>query len=108
MDETPTLVELRRALAAAEAAPLARDGRLYRDDLEAEIRRLAGLLDASGEAAVLCAALEAAGAPAHKRARDENQRRVDAKYPPAGAALPAAGPADLPNRARDPRAHTLV
>jgi hypothetical protein len=120
MNDTATLAELRRALAAAvgellrlreraaEAAPLARDGRLYRDDLEAEIRRLAGLLDASGEAAVLCAALEAAGAPALKRARDEYQRRVDARYPPAGTALPAAGPADTTARARDLRAHTLV
>lgn len=88
---------------------LAADGRLYREDLGAEIRRLGGLLGAAMEAEVLCRALADAGAERLKRARDEYQRRVDTQFPPTGAGLPAPA-AERPSRPApiNARAHTLV
>jgi hypothetical protein len=86
--------------------PLAADGQLYRDDLAAEIRRLAGILDAAQEAEVLCQALKDAGAERLKAARDEYQRRVDRHYPPSGVGRPADA---TPARATvHPRAHSLI
>jgi hypothetical protein len=86
---------------------LAADGRLYREELIAEIQRLAGLVDASMEADVLCRALAGDGAARLRALRDEYQKRVDLEFPPAGTGLPAesAHPAEP---TRWPRAHTLV
>lgn len=111
--------EARQATLATELADLTRqvdglkalaaDGQIYRDDLVAEVCRLGGIVDAAGEAEVVCGALKEAGAARLKVAKDEYQRRVDAKFPPSDVGTPAA--VETPSRAGGsghPRAHTLV
>jgi hypothetical protein len=72
-----------RSLIPGEAAALAADGRAYRASLQAELARLAGIVRAEAEAALLTAALE--GQPAAKwlPVVASFQARVDALFPPA-------------------------
>ena len=65
-----------RAAAVTHLAPLARDGECYRADLVAEIRRLAGVVGAEKEAALLGDHLRPLGVERLKELQAEYERRV--------------------------------
>jgi hypothetical protein len=94
----------RRTLDAAEMEALralAADGRLYREDLRAEVVRLAGCVGATREALFLCEALENQPAARWKELRDEYQTRFEALFPPTGLG-------QLPEQAGEARRPTGV
>ncbi|MBI3911039.1 MAG: hypothetical protein HY320_08920 [Armatimonadetes bacterium] len=90
---------------AARLRPLAADGDLYREDLKAEIMRLAGCLGAEQEAQFLSEALAGFPAARWKRLRDEYQKRFDAKFPPTPLGQLMIAP---PARREDERGFGLI
>jgi hypothetical protein len=92
----------------ARLRALAADGELYRGDLRAEIRRLAGIVGAEREAGFLMEALPQAPAARLKELLAEYHQRAEKLFPPAALGTPAAPPAAPPGDPRAPRAHVVL
>jgi hypothetical protein len=86
---------------------LATDGELYRRDLQAEIRRLAGIVGAEKEAGFLIEAVPDAPASRLKELVAEYERLAEKLFPPQGVATPGAAASESRDP-RAPRAHTVL
>jgi hypothetical protein len=65
-----------------KTAALDKDGQLYRDDLKADIKRLAKIMASEDQADLLLTAMPDAPADALKQIRKGYQEKVDEKFPP--------------------------
>jgi hypothetical protein len=100
------IAALQRSLDAAVV--FATDGKLYRADLAAEMKRLAGLVGAEKEcAAILAAAGDSFDASRLKELVGEYQARFEKAFPPSGAGTPSPAKAAA-NDPRAPRAHNVI
>src|SRR5205085_8308462 len=70
--------------AIAEVEPLVADGRLYREDLKAEIRRLAGIVQAEKESELILKAAEKFDCTQLKALVREYDTRAEKLFPPKG------------------------
>jgi hypothetical protein len=89
-------------------AVLVTDGKLYREDLRAEMQRLAGCVGAEKE----CEAILQAGAEVFTAARlkelvGEYQARFEKAFPPSGSGEPAQSKQESP-RPGAPRSHSVI
>jgi hypothetical protein len=101
-----------------ELAELGADGQLYRDDLAAEVTRLAGIVGAEKEAELVLVAVKSAGAARLKDVVREYQDRAEKLFPPRGrgelgagtgqgAADAGSGPSARPERLRGRRSELV-